>query len=140
MVDGPGHYVPWCQFAALVETIHEAGAVRQLQKSPFAPYRFGNQERLGVRMVQTGRVELVELHVANTTACTPGHGNAITGCAVRIGGVTVGLGCATGSDDGEARPEKFYMVIFKVQYVGANAAVAWQCQFAIGNQVYRNTT
>src|SRR5690554_607814 len=124
MVNGSGHYIPRCQFSSLIKTIHEAGAIGQFQQATFASNGFSNQERLCVRVVQTGWVELVEFHVGHATACTPGHSDTVTGGAVWIGGVPVRFGCAAGCDNSEARSKKLHMVVFKVQYVGANAAVA----------------
>jgi hypothetical protein len=47
---------------------HEARAVGQLQQAAFAAHGFRNQERLRVRVVQAGRVELDEFHVRHPAA------------------------------------------------------------------------
>ncbi len=91
VVDGPGHDVPGGQLGPFVETVHEAGAIRQFQHAALAANRLGDQERFGLGMVQAGGVELVEFHVGHPAAGPPGHGNAITGGSVGVGGVTVGL-------------------------------------------------
>ena len=44
LVDGAGYDIPGCQFSQLMEFIHEAGAVGQLQVRAFAAECFSNQE------------------------------------------------------------------------------------------------
>ena len=43
----------------------------------FAAQGLGDQEALGRRVVQAGRVELVEFQVADPAAGAPGHGDAV---------------------------------------------------------------
>ena len=50
---------------------HEAHAVRQPEQATLASHGLADQKRLGVRVVQTGRVELHELHVGHPVACPP---------------------------------------------------------------------
>ncbi len=96
MVDGAGDDIPWCQFGAFIEALHKALAVGQQQLATFAAHRFGNQERLGLRVIQAGRVELVEFHIGDAATGAPGHGDAIAGSAVRVAGVQIHLAGATG--------------------------------------------
>ena len=96
MVDGAGHDVPRRQLGARVEPVHEAVAVGQQQLAAFAAHRLGDQERLGLAVVQAGGVELVELHVGDPAAGAPGHGDAVAGGAVRVAGVQVDLAGAAG--------------------------------------------
>ena len=138
VVYGAGNDIPGRQFAPLIEAIHKAGAVRKLQHSAFTPHCLGNQERLGMWVVKARGVELVELHIADPAACTPGHGDTVSRSAIRVGGVAICFACAAGGKDGEAGPEQFDMVVFQVQYVGAHARVAGQCQLAIGDQIHGN--
>ena len=72
------------------------GGRRQLQHAAFAANRFGDQERLRVRMVQAGRVELYEFHIRYPTTRAPRHRNAVTGSSVRIRRVQVYLAGAAG--------------------------------------------
>ena len=76
-VDGPCHDVARRQFGARIVLRHESRAVGQQQAAAFAAHRFADQERLGIGVVQAGRVELDELHVADAAACTPSSGNAV---------------------------------------------------------------
>src|SRR5690606_23521938 len=103
VVDGAGDDVARGEFGAFVETLHKALAVGQLEVRPFAAQGLGDQETLGLRVVEAGRVELVELQVADPATGTPGHGDAVAAGAVRIAGIKVDLGCPTGGEHHEAR-------------------------------------
>ena len=91
MVNGPGNNVPGREFRPFIKPVHKSTAIRQPEHATFAPNRLGNQEGFGVRVVQAGGVELVELHVGNTATGPPGHGNSVSGSAVRIGSVAIRL-------------------------------------------------
>jgi tetratricopeptide (TPR) repeat protein len=67
-VDRTGDDVARRQFSPLVVVGHEARAVRQGQVPAFATQRLGDQEAALLRVVQAGRVELDELHVADAAA------------------------------------------------------------------------
>ena len=62
-VDGAGHDVARGELGARVVLRHEALAVGQLQQPALAAHRLGDEEALGVRVVEAGGVELDELHV-----------------------------------------------------------------------------
>ena len=47
-------------------------------------------------MIQAGGVELVELHVGDPTAGTPGHCDAVAAGTVGVAGIEVGLARAAG--------------------------------------------
>ena len=66
----------------------------------FAAHRLGDQEGLGMRVVQAGRVELDELHVRDAAAGAPRHRDAVAGGGVGIGGVEVDLAGAAGGQHG----------------------------------------
>jgi hypothetical protein len=83
-VDGAGDDVPRRQFCAAVVVGHEARAVGQAQQAAFAAQGFGNQEGLGVRMVEAGRVELDELHVGHAAAGAPRDRHAVAGGRVGL--------------------------------------------------------
>ena len=84
VVDGAGDDVSGRELAELMEAVHEALAVFQREHTAFAAHRFRDQKRLGVGVEQAGRVELVELHVADAATRPPGHGDAVAGGAVWI--------------------------------------------------------
>ena len=104
-VDGAGHHVARRQFGARVVLRHEARAVGQSQDAALAAHRFGDQEGLGVRVVQAGRVELDELHVGHPASGAPAHGDAVAGRDVGIGGVEIDLAGAAGGQHGMAGAE-----------------------------------
>ena len=93
-VDGPGDHVARRQFGALIVRGHEAGAVGQLEQAAFAAHRLGDQEGLGVRVVQAGGVKLDEFHVGDPATGAPAHGDAVARRDVGIGGVEINLACA----------------------------------------------
>ena len=123
VIDGACDHVARSQFAAFVETLHEAAAIGEQQPPAFAAHGFRNQERPRLRMVEAGGVELVELHVGDAAAGPPRHGDAVARGAVGVGGVQVDLaGAARGQHDG-LRLHHFHGVFFAVVDVGAVYAV-----------------
>ncbi|MCY1533852.1 hypothetical protein D9M68_692010 [compost metagenome] len=80
-------------------------------------------------------MELVELQVAHPAAGAPGHGDAVAAGAVGIAGIEVDLGRAAGGEHGEARPVGIHFSAGAVEYVGAQAALAFQAELALGDQV-----
>ena len=105
-VDRAGDDVARRELGALVVARHEALAVGQLEQPAFAAHRLGDQERLGVRVVEAGRVELDEFHVRDRRARAPAHGHAVAGRGVGIGRVEVDLARAAGGEDGVARADR----------------------------------
>ena len=63
MVDGAGHDVPGRQFATRIEARHETLAIGQAEQGAFAAQCLGDEETLGLRVVQAGRMELVEFRL-----------------------------------------------------------------------------
>ncbi|CAI8760512.1 hypothetical protein EMIT051CA3_10753 [Pseudomonas chlororaphis] len=135
MVDGPGDDIPRRQFGTRVETRHEAFTVGQLQERALAAQGLGDQETLGLRMVEAGRVELVELQVGHPAARTPGHGDAIATGAIGVAGIEVDLGGTAGSEDDKTRTVGVDFAGGTVEYIGAEAAIAFQPQAFFGNQI-----
>jgi hypothetical protein len=103
-VDRAGDDVAWRQFGARVVAVHEALTEalaiavldRQQQVRALAAQRLGDQETAFLRVVQAGRVELDELHVADAAAGTPGHRDAVAGGGVGVARVAVDLADAAG--------------------------------------------
>ncbi|MCY1422382.1 hypothetical protein D9M71_380590 [compost metagenome] len=138
MVDGPGDDVSWGQFGPWIEALHEALAVGQLQVGTFASQGFGDQEALGLRVIQASRVELVEFQVRHPAARAPGHGDAIAAGAVRVTGVEVNLGRTTGGEDHKAGAVGIDFAGAAIEHIGAEAAITFESQAFLGNQVNRN--
>ena len=121
-VDGARHHVARRQLGARVVRRHEAASPSgSLQQAAFAAHRLADQEGLGVRVVQAGRVELDELHVRHPAARAPGHGDAVAGGGVGVGGVEVDLAGAAGGQDGVRRAEGQHLVGGLVERVQAQA-------------------
>ena len=135
VVDGAGDDIAWCQLGAWVEALHEAFAIGQLQMCAFAAQGFGDQEALGLRVVQARGVELVELQVGDPAARAPGHRNAVAARTVGVAGIEVDLGGAARGENGEACAIGIDFTAGAVQYVGAQAAFARQAQAFFGDQV-----
>ena len=86
-IDGARHHIARRQFQPIVVSLHEAAAVGQFQLAAFAARRFGDQEIAHFGVKQAGWVELVEFHVGNPAAGAPGHGDAVAGRAIGVGGI-----------------------------------------------------
>jgi len=127
------------QFFAGVEAGHEALAIGQPEQCAFAAQRFGNQEALGLWVIETGGMELVEFQVACSATCAPRHGDAVAASAVGVAGVQVDLrGTARGQHD-EARLKGFDLARVAVEHIGTQATPARQAQLVLGNQIDRDT-
>ena len=135
VVDGAGHDVPGRQFRSGVELRHEAAAVVQGQHAALAAHRLGNQEGLGLRMVQAGGMELNELHVGDAAAGPPSHGDAVPGGAVWVAGVEIDFAGPAGGENHEAGLENLHMAAAAVQHISAGAAVAVAPQLAQVDEV-----
>ncbi len=134
-VDGAGDDIARGQLGARVVVGHESGTVRQAQQGTFASDRLGDQEGLRLRVVEAGGVELDELHVRHAATGTPGHGHAIAGGGVGIGGVEVGLAGTTSGQHRMRGTERDDMVMLDVEDIGAPAALARQPEFMARDQV-----
>ena len=135
MVDGAGDDIARRQLGALVKTVHKALAVGQQQFAAFTAYRFGNQERFGLRVVQAGGVELVEFHIGHPAAGTPGHGNAIAGGTVGVAGVQIHLAGTTGGQYHGVGADDIHFAGIVIQKIRADTAMSAQSEFFPGDQV-----
>ena len=72
---------------------------RVAQDAAFAAHRLADEERFRLGMEQAGRVELDELHVGDGHARAVGHGHAVAGGDVGIGGVEIDLAAAAGGEE-----------------------------------------
>ena len=108
VVDGAGDDVARRELGVADGSGHERLAVRPPQDRPLAAQRLADQERLRLRVVQAGRVELDELHVADRHAGAVGHGDAVAGRDVGVGRVEVHLAGAAGGQQRRARAEALH--------------------------------
>ena len=137
-VDGAGDDVARCELLARIVLGHEAGAVGQLQQPALAADGLGNQEGLGLRVVQAGRVELDELHVADPAARPPRHRYAVAGRDVGVGGVQIDLAGAAGGEHRVARGEGDDLARLDVEHIRAEAAGAGLADLVADHQVDRD--
>src|SRR5690625_3941714 len=113
MVDGAGDDIAWRQLGASIEARHETIAIRQQQSPPFASHRFADQKRFGLWVIQAGRMKLIELHVGDTAAGAPRHGDAVAGRAVWIAGEQVDLAGSSSGEYDMARGQRAYSIAFE---------------------------
>jgi hypothetical protein len=78
-VDGARHHVARRQLGAAVVARHEARAVERAQHGALAAQRLAEQERLRLRVVEAGGMELHELEVRDRRAGAVGHREAVAG-------------------------------------------------------------
>ena len=123
-VDAAGDDVARRERAHLMQLAHEGLAGRVPKFATLAAQRFGDEEALGARLVEAGRMKLHELEVGDRAAGTVGHGDTVAGRDVRIGGVEIDLARTAGGQNGVARQHGAHLAGPLVEHVGADAAVA----------------
>ncbi len=90
------------------------------------------------RMVQAGRVELVEFHVRHAAAGAPGHGDAVAGRAVGIGRELIDAARPAGRQHDGAAGEALDPAGRDVEGIDAVAGAvdeAWRLDVALGDEV-----
>jgi hypothetical protein len=137
-VDRSRHHVARRQFGTRVVFGHEAGAVGQLEQATFAAHRFGDQEGFGLRVIEAGRMELDEFHVRHPAARAPGHGHAIAGGDIGIGGEQIDLARTAGGEHGVARGKAQHAVALDVEHVSAQTALVVLADAIGADQVDRD--
>src|SRR5207244_5812748 len=98
-VDRAGHDVAWRELRLTVVERHEARAVEGAQPRALAAQRLAQQERLGPRVIEAGRMELHELEVGHLRPRAVRHGQPVSGRDVGVRGVEVDLAAAAGGED-----------------------------------------
>ena len=84
--DGAGDDVARGELTHLVIAAHEAFAVRVDEACAFAAQGFGEKKARGADDVKSGGMKLDELDVGDVRAGAPGHGYAVAGRDIGIGG------------------------------------------------------
>ena len=88
-------------------------------------------------------MKLHKFHVCHAATCAPGHGDAVTGADVRVGGIQVNFARATGSRDRVLCRQCDYFAGLVVEHIRTQAAV-WPVtgglleQFVRGDEVDRD--
>src|SRR5438094_368666 len=121
VVDGARDDVARRELGARVVALHEHLAVGPTEHRPLAAQRLGHEEGLRLGVIEAGRVELEELHVGDRRAGAVGHGDAVAGGDVGVGGVEVDLARAARAEEGRARGEALDLARRAVDDVGAPA-------------------
>ena len=101
---------------------HARSGDRQLQQRALAAQRLGDEEAALLRVVQAGRVELDELHVADAAAGTPCHRDAVAGGGVGVAGVAVDLADAAGGQHHRGGGQRLDARSIDVERIDAVAA------------------
>jgi hypothetical protein len=136
VVDGAGDDVARGQFGPLVKAVHEAVAVRQQEAPAFPTQGLADQEGPGLGVVEAGRVELHEFHVAHPATGAPGHGNAIARGDIRVAGVEIDLAGAARGDHHETGQQGLDLAAGIIEDIGAETAVHPAIQFAPADEVH----
>ena len=123
MVDGPRHDVAWSQRLARIVLLHELAAVGQFEDSPVAAHGLGDEEGgMGLGgIVKNCGVELHKLHVLHGGLGAVGHGNAVAGGNLGIGGGGVDGSCAAGGHQRDARKVGVNLIVAGINHVGSIA-------------------
>ena len=114
------HHVARGQLAARIVVGHEAVAVAIDQPGPFAARGLADQAAAAAGDVEHGGMELHELHVAQFGAGPIGHGHAVAGGHVGIGGFAIELAGPAGGQDRLLGPDH-RLAVAAVPHQGAAA-------------------
>ena len=136
VVDGAGDDVARGQLGALVKAVHKTLAVWQQEAPALATQGLGDEESPGLGVIEAGRMELHELHVAHPATGAPGHGDAIAGGDIGVAGVEIDLAGAARGDDHETGQQGLDLAAGIVEDIGAETAVHLDIQFAPADEVH----
>ncbi len=127
-IDGAGNDVSRCEGASRVVIVDEGVAFFIDKDGAFASDGFGDEKGAGFGasgggVVEAGGVELNEFHVGDGGSCAPGHGEAVAGGGVGVGGVEVGFAASSGGEDDAGCLDGHDFVGLGVEGVDAEDAV-----------------
>ena len=109
------------EVGARVQVRHDRRAVLGPEDSALAANRLADQERLRLRVVEAGGVELDELHVRERGAGAIGHRHPVARGDVGVARVEVDLARAAGGEQRHARLERHDLAL-RIEHVGADRA------------------
>ena len=95
--------------------------LRRIPPSPRTASEMRNERRL--RMKETGRMKLDELHVGDDRAGAPGHRHAVAGRDRGVGRVEINLAAAAGGEDETIGANRFHLAGFFIEHINAEAAI-----------------
>jgi hypothetical protein len=130
-VDGPSHDVARGEGFERVITVHEGLAGGIAQNAAFAAHRFADEKGFGGGMIEAGGMELNELHIGHGGPRAIGHGDAVAGGDVGIGGVKIDFAAAAGGQEDKGGGEGLDPVCGFVKHISAQAAVARRTLYAL---------
>ena len=119
---GAHHDVARGELALGVDARHEALAGGVAQQGALAAQRLGDQRRRRGVGGEAGGMELHELEVADRGAGAIGHGHAVAGGDLGVGGARVDLACPAGGEDGDHRQVQRVLAVGQVERQRADAA------------------
>lgn len=90
-----------------MDVVHKLDALDGFEDAAFAADGFADEEGFGLGMVEAGGVELDKFHVGDGHACAVGHGDAVTGSDVWVGGIEVDFSAAASGQDGDSSGKGF---------------------------------
>ena len=102
---------------------HELNSIDSLEHAALAADRFTNEKRLRLRVIQTGRVELDELHVGDRGSSAVGHCHTITGRDVRVRRIKIDFAATARGQENRAGGKGPDLVGFLVQHIHTMAAI-----------------
>ena len=125
-VDRAGDDVARRQFHPFVVACHEARRIGvdagQQQVRALAAQGLGDQKAALLRVVQAGRMELDEFHVADPAAGAPGHRDAVAGRGIGVAGIAVDLADPAGGEHDRHRRQRLDPLAVDIERIDAIAA------------------
>jgi hypothetical protein len=91
IVDSPGDNIAGRELKLRVIPLHERLPVHAPELSTLSSHRFGDEKAFRLRVVETGRMKLEELHVGDPSARSVAHRDTVSRRDVGIGGIEVDL-------------------------------------------------
>ena len=88
-----------------------------------------------MRVIKAGRMKLDEFHVADTTAGTPAHGDAVACGGVGVRGVEINLAGATGGEHDVTGGNRDDLARALVEHISTEAAVAGASELCGSDQI-----
>ncbi len=121
IVDGSGHDVARRQLLTSVVGRHEPVASLVIELPARSPYRLGDQEGVGLRMVERRRMKLNEFHIGDASLRSVDHRHPIACGHVRIRRMEIYLAGASAGKEGRPGQESLYPLTLRVVDVGTVA-------------------
>src|SRR6185369_396407 len=120
MMDGPCHYVAWCEILPLGRIVgHEWLQLGCKQHSSFTSHCFTNQQTFSSRRRQRGRMKLDVLSIGNSRTGAMGHRQAVTSGTKRISSVPIDPSQTTGRKESRVCEIAMDRLLTTIKYITA---------------------